>query len=173
MPRWLAHSCVCPRPGMVGTAGAGQSSLCLFMQPFHVARAWWSQGNRTGQLAPQFQKEEVGAASPIRPENWHRITSTIVIGQSSHRPAQMQGKGTQTHLPVGGAPSLIYHIPQCFLAKVAQGPSTCLYSKQVLKSAGVYPRFQKWTKMFFFDPHSSWRPQRDVGAQRIKSSNQF
>lgn len=91
-----------PRPGMVGTAGAGQSSLCLFIQPFHMVRAWWSQGNRTGQLAsPQFQKEEVGAASPIRPENWHRVTSTLVIGQSSHRPAQLQGEGTQTHLPVG------------------------------------------------------------------------
>ena len=45
-----------PWAGMVERAGSGQSSLCVSMQHFHMAKlgfltAWQSQGNQTRQLA--------------------------------------------------------------------------------------------------------------------------
>ena len=64
-------------------------------------------------LPKRLFSEEVEAASLIkpRPGNRHSITSTMVLGQSSHRPAQIQGERTWNHLAVGRVPSLICYRP--------------------------------------------------------------
>ena len=116
-----------PLAGMVGTAGAGRSSLCLSMR-LSTWLAWASSQHgsvrviRDGSwLFPKqsIQKEQMEAASLIQPGPGNQLStiSTIVIGQSSHQPAQIQGEGTQTHLSMRGEPALIYYTPWGFRLK--------------------------------------------------------
>lgn len=127
-----------PWAGMVGRAGSGQSLLCVSMQPFHMARlgflkAWQSQGNQIRQLAsPQAIILKLsGSCQSHKAWAWKQAQHHFhhVINQSSHRPTQIQGKGTQNHLAVRGVPSLIYYMPVLPPWKVARGPTSSLYSK--------------------------------------------
>lgn len=174
-----------PGAGLVRTARLAQLWLSLSMQPFQgaslgILTAWRSLGNQTEPLAsPQTvvlkQNLKLEASSRRRPGpgNRQHILPALVIGQSSPRPAHIQGGGTEAHLSVEGVPSLFCYPPrQCLLLLKREPEGLLQAGAKISGGVSVIPNMYEADFLMVDTLHSS-RPQRVAGAHRLKSSDGF
>lgn len=74
--------------------------VCLLSAPFHVAIvgcliAWRSQSNQASYMVSEFQEEECGSASSLKPGDGNSSTSLppYYIGQVSHEACSFKTRG--------------------------------------------------------------------------------